>query len=231
MVEYVTLIIDGAHLSVPRGTSVLDAAIEYGICIPHLCHIPSLSDVGACRLCIVEHVNNGRSGVTTSCTLHAEEGMVIRSGTDKIRRLRRNIAELLVAQAPNSRAIQDIAVRCGVKEVRYPFRNEQCVLCGRCVRVCSQMWRADAIGFVGRGKNRRVDFPLGVRPEFCKRCSSCVQLCPMTISPCDGPMERGKERLCGKCETQLFVSERIPDTCVLCELGKGFRCGRHGLGQ
>jgi predicted molibdopterin-dependent oxidoreductase YjgC len=183
MREYVTLIIDGAHIKTARGTSVLDAAIEYGICIPHLCHVPTLSDIGACRLCVVEQIVNGRSKVTTSCTLSVEDGMIIRSNTDKIRNLRRNLAELLVAQAPNSRAVQDMAVRCGVKEVRYPFKNADCILCGRCVRVCAEMWQAKAIGFVGRGKDRHVDFPFGVRPDFCKRCGSCTMLCPMTISP------------------------------------------------
>lgn len=211
----------------PMGRSVLDVALEYGICIPHLCHVPNLSDFGACRLCIVERVENGRSKVTTSCTLLVQDDMVIRTNTEKIRKLRRNIAELLVAEAPNSRAVQDIAVRCGVTKVRYPFRNKNCTLCGRCVRVCAEMWGARAIGFVGRGKERHVDFPFGVRPDFCKECNSCIQLCPMTITPCDGPMAPGEERLCGKCEAQLMVTERIPDTCVLCDLGNGFNCARH----
>jgi NADH dehydrogenase/NADH:ubiquinone oxidoreductase subunit G len=201
MLQYVNVNIDGAVIRATKGTSVLDAAIEYGICIPHLCHVPYLSDIGACRLCIVEHVQNGRSKVTTSCTLNVEEGMVIMTNTDKIRKLRRNLAELLVAQAPNSRAIQDIALRCGVKEVRYPFRNENCVLCGRCVRVCTEVWKARAIGFVGRGKDRHVAHPFSVRPDFCKKCGSCIQLCPMTITPCDGPMKPGKERLCSQCES------------------------------
>ena len=227
MKQYVTLTIDGAQLRAPKGTSVLDAAIEHGVCIPHLCHVPYLSDIGACRLCIVEHVINGRSKVTTSCTLHVQEDMVIRSNTEKIKTLRRNIAELLVSQAPNSRAIQDIAVRCGVKEVRYPFRNSDCVLCGRCVRACSELWQAKAIGFVGRGDDRHVDFPFGVRPSFCKRCGACVQLCPMTITPCDGPMEVGQERLCGKCEAKLAVTESMPDACVWCDLGESFQCGRY----
>ena len=96
--------------------------------------------------------------------------MVIRANSEKVRRLRKNIAELLVAQAPNSRAIQDIAVRCGVKNVRYPFRNEDCVLCGRCVRVCRDLFHANAIGFVGRGKNRRIDSPFGNLSESCIRC-------------------------------------------------------------
>ena len=227
MLKYVNVNIDGANIRAPKGTSVLDTAIEYGICIPHLCHVSYLSDIGACRFCIVEHVVNGRSNITTSCTLNVEEGMVIMTNTDKIRKLRRNLAELLVAQAPNSRAIQDIAVRCGVKEVRYTFRNEDCVLCGRCVRVCTEVWKARAIGFVGRGKNRHVDYPFGVRPDFCKLCGSCVQLCPMTITPCDGPMKPGEEYLCGKCESQLIIAEPTPDSCVWCKLGESFGCGRY----
>ena len=227
MLQYVNLNIDGAIVRAPRGTSVLDAAVEYGICIPHLCHVPNLSDIGACRLCIVEHVVNGHSEVTTSCTLNVEEGMVIRANTDKIRKLRRNLAELLVAQAPNSRATQDIALRCGVREVRYPFRNSDCILCGRCVRVCAEVWQARAIGFVGRGKDRHVDYPLGVRPEFCKQCGSCIELCPMTITPCDGPMKPGEEYLCGKCESQLMIADETPDSCVWCKLGEGFNCGRY----
>ncbi len=227
MLQQVNINIDGAIIHAIKGTSVLDTAVEYGFCIPHLCHVPNLSDIGACRLCIVEHVENGRSKITTSCTLNVQEGMVIRTSTDIIRKLRRNLAELLVAQAPNSRAIQDIAVRCGVKEVRYPFHNDKCVLCGRCVRVCTEVWKARAIGFVGRGKNRHVDYPFGVRPEFCKHCENCIQICPMTITPCDGPMKRGEERLCGKCESQLMVTERTPGSCAWCKLGESFGCGRY----
>ncbi len=227
MQQYVNVNIDGAIIRAVKGTSVLDTAIEYGICIPHLCHVPNLSDIGACRLCIVEHVVNGHSKVTTSCTLNVEEDMVILTSTDKIRKLRHNLAELLVAQAPNSRAIQDIAVRCGVTSVRYPFRSEDCVLCGRCVRVCNEIWKARAIGFVGRGKDRHVDHPFGIRPEFCKQCDNCVQICPMTITPCNGPMKLGEERLCGQCESQLIIADQTPGSCVWCELGEGFACGRY----
>jgi NADH dehydrogenase/NADH:ubiquinone oxidoreductase subunit G len=227
MQERVKLNIDGAIIQAARGTSVLDAAIEYGICIPHLCHVPRLSDIGACRLCIVEHVVNGRSKITTSCTLNVEEGMVILTATERIRKLRRNIAELLVAEAPNSRAIQDVAVRCGVTKVRYPFRNKNCVLCGRCVRVCTEVWKVRAIGFVGRGNERHVDHPFGVRPETCKHCENCVLLCPMTITPCGGPMKPGQEKLCGGCESQLMTNEKSANSCVWCKLGEGIGCGRY----
>ena len=226
MLDYVTLTVDGASMRAPKGTSVLDAALGYGICIPHLCHVPGLTPFGACRLCIVEVIEGDRAKVTTSCTLDVREGLVIRTNSEKIRRLRRNIAELLVAEAPNSRAIQDIAVRCGVTEVRYPFRNKDCVLCGRCVRVCAEMWQANAIGFVGRGKERRVAYPFGVRPESCKQCKGCIDLCPMTITPCGGPMKPGQERLCGQCESQLSMERDMPGVCVLCELGRNFWCVR-----
>jgi NADH dehydrogenase/NADH:ubiquinone oxidoreductase subunit G len=227
MQQRVKVNIDGAIIRANKGLSVLDTAIEYGICIPHLCHVPNLSDMGACRLCIVENIVDGRSRITTSCTLDVEEGMTILTNTEKIRKLRRNLAELLVAQAPNSRAIQDMAVRCGVKEVRYPFRNESCVLCGRCVRVCTEVWKAKAIGFVGRGKERHIDFPFGVRPEFCKHCDNCLQVCPMTITPCTGPIKAGQERLCGGCESQLLTNENAPGGCVWCKLGEGIGCGRY----
>ncbi len=226
MPQYVTLTIDGARVRVPKGTSVLDAALDHGICIPHLCHLRNVEDIGVCRLCLVEVGDDGHARVTTSCTLEAEEGMVVQAHSPKILKLRRNVAELLVAEAPNSRAIQDLAVRCGVTEVRYPFHNSDCVLCGRCVRMCGQAWQARALGFVGRGKNRHVALPFNTRPEYCKRCWSCIQICPMTIAPCAGPMKKGEEYFCGKCASQLTMTARMPDSCVWCSLGKGYHCVR-----
>ena len=226
MGKYVTLTIDGAKLRAIQGTSVLDVALEYGICIPHLCHMPGLNAIGACRICIVEVVRHGRSKVTASCTLEAEEGMIILAHSEKIMKARRNIAEMLVAEAPNSRAIQDVAVRCGVKNVRYPFENRDCVLCGKCVRACSELWRSKSLGFVGRGSERHVSLPFDKRPTYCKRCNACIDLCPMTVTPCPGPMKKGKEALCGLCESQLSMSEEILDSCVDCRLGEGFDCIR-----
>ncbi len=226
MPETINLTIDGSTVRAVKGTSVLDAALEYGICIPHLCHLKGLLPAGLCRLCLVEHVREGRSRVTASCTLEAEEGMVIRAHTERILRLRRNVAEMLVAEAPNSRAIQDIAVRCGVKRVRYPFHHESCVLCGRCVRSCAEMWQSRSLGFVGRGLARRVALPFGLRPDTCKQCNACISSCPMTITPCDGPMKKGEEYLCGKCESQLLIAEESPQACVWCRLGEGFSCTR-----
>lgn len=226
MPEYVSLTIDGCLVRAPRGTSVLDAALEYGICIPHLCHMRGLTPLGACRLCLVEVVANGRSRITTSCTLEVKEGLVIKAHTEQIRRIRKNLAEMLVAEAPNSRAIQDIALRCGVKRVRYPFHHADCVLCGRCVRVCTEVWQSGSLGFVGRGQERRVALPFEQRPDTCKHCNSCITVCPMTIPPCDGPMKKGEEYFCGKCESQLLAAEQSPGSCIWCRLGEGFQCTR-----
>jgi bidirectional [NiFe] hydrogenase diaphorase subunit len=229
MLEYVTISLNGAKVRATKENTVLDTALAYGVCIPHLCHMPNFSALGGCRLCLVEVFKNGRGKVTTSCTLDVQEGMVVRSDSEKVAKLRKNVAELLVAEAPNSRAVQDIAVRCGVEKVRYPFRNKDCVLCGRCVRVCSEMWQAKAIGFVCRGKDRHVDFPFGERPSFCKMCQSCIDLCPTTITPCEGPMKTGEEYLCGRCQSQLSMNEDFPATCAQCDLGKGFGCARAAL--
>lgn len=226
MTPQVTVNIDGAFIGAPKGSTVLDAALGYGICIPHLCRVPYLESIGACRLCIVEHVENGRSKITTSCTLLVQEGMVIISNSEKVWRLRHNIAELLVAEAPNSRAIQDIALRCGVKELRYPFRNNDCVLCGRCVVSCTGQLGAKAIGFVGRGKDRRVDSPFDIHSELCNKCGRCIDLCPMAVTPCDGPMRAGEERLCGNCESKVPFIEENPSFCVACDFGEGFQCER-----
>jgi NADH dehydrogenase/NADH:ubiquinone oxidoreductase subunit G len=227
MPKMVTITVDGAHIRTPEGASVLHAALEAGICIPNLCYMPDVTPLGACRVCIVEVVQHGRSKMTASCTLEAQEGMVILAHSDAVLRARRNIVELLLAEAPNSRAIQDLAVRVGVQTVRYPIRNKDCVLCGRCIRACDEVWQSRSLGFVGRGRNRHVALPFNVRPEFCKRCNACIDLCPMTITPCPGPMKEGA--VCGLCVSQLSMAESIPDTCVWCELGRGFQCARWQL--
>ena len=226
MIQQVSVDIDGALIRAAKGKTVLDVALDFGICIPHLCRVPDAKDIGACRLCIVEHIVNGRSKITTSCTLIVQEGMVIKSNTEKIRRLRHNLAELLVTEAPNSRAIQDIAKRCGVKDARYPFRNNNCVLCGRCVRTCSGKLGVKPIGFAGRGKNRHVASPFSLRSELCNECGRCTDLCPMVIPPCDGYMNPGEERLCPNCDQQLSGSDLVLGYCVGCDFGEGFQCER-----
>jgi NADH dehydrogenase/NADH:ubiquinone oxidoreductase subunit G len=215
----------------PKGGSVLEGALEAGICIPNLCHMPGIHALGACRVCLVEVSSGGRPRMTAACTLEARSGLVVSAHTPDVIRARRNTVELLLAEAPNSRAVQDLAVRVGVTRTRYPMRNKSCVLCGRCVRVCDEIWQSKSLGFVGRGRDRRVALPFNTRPDFCKRCNTCISVCPMTITPCPGPQKA--PGVCGLCASQVSMGSNIPDTCVWCELGRGFLCARwqmKGLG-
>ena len=97
----VSIEIDGKRLQVEEGTNLLEAALQNGIYIPHLCHHPDLPDIGSCRLCIVEV--KGRQGVCPSCRLEAEEGMEIRTDSPEIRHLRRLAMELILAAHPEDR--------------------------------------------------------------------------------------------------------------------------------
>jgi bidirectional [NiFe] hydrogenase diaphorase subunit len=225
--KYINLKLNGASVKVKEGTSVLNAAMEYGVCIPNLCNVQGLEAIGSCRLCIVEVVKNGKSKVTASCSLEAKDGMYVLTHSPKILKARKNIAEMLVAEAPNSKAVQDVAARCGVTKVRYKFRNADCIQCGRCVRVCKEMWQSKSLGFVGRGNKRHVALPFNKRPDTCKRCWTCVDMCLMTTPPCPGPIKTGKEYLCNRCGSQISMAANTPDTCVWCELGKGFDCARY----
>ena len=180
MIEYVTLTINGAKVRAAKGSLVLDVALDYGICIPHLCHMRGVTPIGACRLCIVEVVKNGKSKVTISCTLEVEQDMVILAHTEKILNARKNIAEMLVAEAPNSRAIQDIAVRCGVTNVRYPFQNKDCVLCGRCVRACHEFRGVEALFYKKKGRETYIGTvsDCALSESDCRFCGACAEVCP-----------------------------------------------------
>jgi hypothetical protein len=94
------------------------------------------------------------------------------------------------------------------------------------VSVCDQVWQSKTLGFVGRGIQRQVAMPFDKRPESCKRCWTCVDICPMQIPACPGPMEKGEEYLCNQCISQLSMEEDTPDSCILCRLGEGFDCQR-----
>jgi len=74
-----------------------------------------------------------------------------------------------------------------------------------------------------------VAHPFGMRSDLCRECGACIDVCPMTIVPCDGPMRNGEERLCGKCETKMAAREKTPTLCVSCDLGEGIHCERYAF--
>ena len=127
----VTLTVDGLEVTVPAGTSVMAAAMHAGTQIPKLCATDSLEPFGSCRLCLVEI--EGRRGTPASCTTPAENGMVVRTQTDRLAKLRRGVMELYISDHPltcltcaanGDCELQDMAGVVGLRDVRYGFEGE-----------------------------------------------------------------------------------------------------------
>jgi bidirectional [NiFe] hydrogenase diaphorase subunit len=202
-VDVKTLIIDGHEVSARRGQTILEVAQENGIHIPTLCHLEGLSDVGACRLCLVEIKGNNK--LLPACIATVFEGMEVTTDSERLRKHRRTILELLfternhvcsVCVANGHCELQSLAQQQGVTHVRYPYRypalpvdasNERftldqnrCILCTRCVRACAEIEGAHVWDVMGRGIDCMVITDL--REEWgkstCTRCGKCVQVCP-----------------------------------------------------
>jgi bidirectional [NiFe] hydrogenase diaphorase subunit len=212
MSETISLTIDGETVETTEGASVLAAALNAGICIPNLCWLPKVTPTGACRVCLVEVERHGRRRMTASCTLEAKEGMIVHAHSEDVLRARRNIVELLLAEAPQSEVLQALAERLGLEEVRYPERESDCVLCGRCVAACAEIAGTGAKGSVGRGSRRHIGLPF-YQEKYCQKCGECTDRCPMDIAPVS---KRGKPG--GVCGSELSKNEEIPSVCENCLL-------------
>jgi NADH dehydrogenase/NADH:ubiquinone oxidoreductase subunit G len=212
MTEMVTITIDDDTIEVEEGTNVLKAALDNGICIPNLCYLPGSNPTGACRVCVVELEQNGNTSVVASCTLEAKDGMVIHAHSDKIVRIRKNIVEMLVAEAPESDVLQSLAERLEVEDIRYPERDNDCILCGRCVVACRDVAGTGVKGFIGRGAERYIGFPFN-RDDLCQKCYECRDRCPIVITP------KSRRDPCGVCGSELSKNDEfIPELCEECVL-------------
>jgi formate dehydrogenase major subunit len=202
----VSLIVDGQEVTVPGGTSVMQAAAGLDIKVPKLCATDSLDAFGSCRVCLVEI--EGRKGYPASCTTEVEEGMVVHTQSDRLDGLRRNVVELYVSDHPldciNCSAngdceLQDTAEALGVESSRYgmdgwnhkdaekdtsnpyfTFDPSQCIVCYRCVRACDDIQGTFALSVEGRGFASRII--AGQSDSFmesdCVSCGACVDHCP-----------------------------------------------------
>jgi len=207
----ITITIDDETVEVPEGTSVLAAALEAGVCIPNLCYLPDARPTGACRVCVVEIERNGRTKMTASCTLEAKDGMVIHAHSDNVIRARRNIVELLLAEASESEVLQALAERLEMDEVRYPERDGDCILCGRCVAACAAIAGTGAKGSIGRGSERHIGLPF-YKDKYCQSCHVCNERCPLEIEP------HSRKNPCGVCGSELSKNDEIPEICEDCPL-------------
>ncbi|MGM0471788.1 MAG: 2Fe-2S iron-sulfur cluster-binding protein [Bacillota bacterium] len=199
----VSLTIDGKNVKVPADYSVLEAAKEVGIDVPALCYDPNLESVGACRLCVVEI--EGNDGLQTSCTTDVADGMVVHTESERVVKARKNLLRLLLDNHVNDCLTCDQAGECLLQDYAYRYdvkfrehdgarrerlvdtsspyilRDEaKCILCGKCVRTCSEVADREVLTFANRGFNTRIsaDADMLLEESSCVSCNRCVAVCP-----------------------------------------------------
>ena len=215
------IILNGVKVQVEDGWTILDVAKFYGVNIPTLCYFEGLEPYGSCRLCTVEIGKGEKSKLVISCIHPVEDGMIVRTHSPKVVKARKMLVELLVARSPSSKVLQDLAADLGVTKVRFKPRNENCILCGLCVRMCEEQMDAKAIGFVNRGVKRSITTPFDMQSEKCRACGACMWICPACQLRCHGPDP--PTTLCGGClnfsPPCVDIYEDIQcylDPCVAC---------------
>lgn len=202
--EMVNITIDGQQIAVEKNSTVLQAAQQIGIKIPTLCNHPDLRPVGACRVCVVE-VQGART-LAASCVYPVNEGMVVNTNTATVRRARKAVVELILANHPpdclscvrnQNCELQTIASDLGIKRLRFTGERkryeqdesnpslvrdmEKCILCGRCVRVCAEQQGTNVYSFINRGFSTTVApaFGTGLDQAPCTYCGQCSSVCPV----------------------------------------------------
>lgn len=200
----VTFKIDDRDLSGSDDETILDVARQHGIYIPTLCHLDGLTDIGACRLCVVEI--KGSTRLFPACTTFIREGLEVVTQSSRLAEYRKLIVEMLFAEGNHVCAVcvsnghcdlQSTAQKLGMYHVRVPYRypkrrvdashprfildQNRCILCTRCVRVCDEVEGAHTWDVMHRGINSCVitdmNQPWGLS-ETCTSCGKCVQVCP-----------------------------------------------------
>ncbi len=236
--------IDGKNIEVNEGTTVLEAAKTLGISIPTLCHHPKLTPIGGCRLCIVEIKGHPRP--VTSCTTPVTYGMEITTSSPLISDLRKSMLDLILSDHPldcpacirgGDCKLQDVAFMYGQKENRFPgerreYRRvdvnpfiardmEKCILCGRCVKVCSEVQGVGAIDFAYKGFESKICPPYE-KPLDCEFCGQCVSVCPtgalagkMWIRKDKSRDEKRVDTVCPYCGTGCHITLHVQDNKVI----------------
>jgi bidirectional [NiFe] hydrogenase diaphorase subunit len=223
----INLKINGLPLAIAEGTTILEAASFLGFPIPTLCHMEGLSPYGACRICVVEIGEGPRAKLVSSCTYLVEDGLIVRTASERVLRARKMVIELLLATCPQSKVIQDLASKFGVRRQRFHQEYDDCILCGLCVRMCKEQMAAGAIGFIGRGEHRTINTPFNMKSEVCRLCGGCIYVCPACQLRCT--YSDPTKVICGGCanltppcveKDQFHDMMCYMDPCVACEIVK-----------
>lgn len=199
----VNLTINGQKLQVPEGTTIMEAAREVGIEIPHLCYLKGINDIGACRVCVAEI--EGMEKLVAACNTLAEEGMVIHTNSPKARSVRKTNAQLILSDHSGKCAtcvrsgncgLQSLANDLGILDLPYEQIEEtdrwdkksplirdasKCIKCMRCIQVCDKVQDLQVWNLSGSGYRTTVDVSgnVPIQEAPCSLCGQCVTHCPV----------------------------------------------------
>ncbi|EID1476754.1 formate dehydrogenase subunit alpha [Enterococcus faecalis] len=235
--QTVTLSIDNQEVTVPKGTTILEAAKTLGVEILTLCHLKELAPDGSCRMCVVEVEGGRRGGLTTACTAHCQEDMVVSTHSEKVVDSRRFILDLLLSNHKlecfscgknGDCQLQQYALDYGIDATSFtegkrmpchqedtsnPFFSydpEKCIMCRRCARVCQLRQGRDVLSIANRGFETKMmpSYGQAFDQSICESCGNCVSSCPT------GALTAKDTKEYRKWETQ-----KIPTTCPHCGTG------------
>ncbi len=177
----VKLKINDVEVAAQTGEYLLDVARRSGFEIPSLCHHEAVKPIGSCRVCLVEVKTGRKTSLTTSCNFEVEGGEEVTTDSDLIHRMRAVNLELLLARAPGSQRVRELAQAYGVSRPRFPPVDDtwlpNCIMCELCVRVCEELGH-NALAVLGRGDQKKIGLPFNQPAESCVGCGSCHSVCP-----------------------------------------------------
>jgi NADH dehydrogenase/NADH:ubiquinone oxidoreductase subunit G len=172
--------INGQKVQAQADWTILETAKHYRIYIPSLCFHPAVYPWGSCRLCVVETRQEGSANIQASCLTRPVPGIEVLTNSERVENVRRWVLEMLLAEAPASREIKELAARFGVTSTRFAITdpNEECLKCGLCVAVCHEVVGVHALTFGSRGVKKQLETPYRVPNNVCIGCGCCVSVCP-----------------------------------------------------